>query len=104
MPSAGFSQEPPTSKNLGPLPANPLAPTSVYLIGGRAHLPTMLDYAIRVTQKEHPHFAFDIGIGQVAGNIGTTLVPTGVPAQPYAPLNVDLQARHIIGIGLSIRP
>jgi hypothetical protein len=64
----------------------------------------MLDYAIRVTQKEHPHFAFDIGIGQVAGNIGTTLVPTGVPAQPYAPLNVDLQARHIIGIGLSIRP
>ena len=99
VPSAGFSQEPPTSKNLGPLSA-----TSVYLLQGRAHLPTTLDYAIRVTQKEHPHFALDFGIGQVAGNIGTTLVPTGVPAQPYAPLNIDLQARHIIGVGLSIRP
>jgi hypothetical protein len=99
VPSAGFSQEPPTSKNLGPLSA-----TSVYLLQGRAHLPTTLDYAIRVTQKEHPHFALDIGIGQVAGNIGTTLVPTGIPAQPYAPLNVNLGARHIIGVGLSIRP
>jgi len=99
VPSAGFSQEPPTSKNLGPLSA-----TSVYLIQGRAHLPTTLDYAVRITQKEHPHFAFDIGIGQVAGVIGTTLVPTGIPAQPYAPLNVDLQARHVVGVGLSIRP
>jgi hypothetical protein len=99
VPSAGFSQEPPTSKNLGPLSA-----TSVYLLQGRAHLPTTLDYAIRVTQKEHPHFALDIGVGQVAGNIGTTLVPTGIPAQPYAPLNVNLSARHIIGVGLSVRP
>lgn len=99
VPSAGFTQEPPTAKNLGPLSA-----TSVYLIQGRAHLPTTLDYAIRVTQKEHPHFALDIGIGQVAGNIGTTLVPTGIPAQPYAPLNVNIDARHVIGMGLSIRP
>lgn len=99
VPSAGFSQEPPTSKNLGPLSA-----TSVYLLQGRAHLPTTLDYAVRITQKEHPHFAFDVGVGQVAGNIGTTLVPTGIPARPYAPLNIDLKARHIIGIGLSIRP
>jgi hypothetical protein len=36
--------------------------------------------------------------------IGTTLVPTGVPSQPYAPYPINLQARHIIGIGLSIRP
>ena len=57
----------------------------------------------RVTQKENPHFAFDIGIGQVAGNIGTTLIPTGNPAQPYAPLAVDLQARHVVGMGLSLR-
>lgn len=99
VPSAGFSQEPPTSKNLGPL-----SPTSVYLVQGRAHLPTTLDYAIRVTQKEHPHFALDIGVGQVAGNIGTTLVPTGNPLQPYAPLNINLEARHVIGVGLSIRP
>jgi hypothetical protein len=99
VPAAGFSQEPPTSKNLGPLSA-----TSVFLLQGRAHLPTTLDYAIRITQKEHPHFAFDVGVGQVAGNIGTTLVPTGIPAQPFAPLNIDLKARHIVGVGLSIRP
>jgi hypothetical protein len=98
VPSAGFSQQPPTAKNLGAHSA-----TSVYLMQGRAHLPTTLDYAIRVTQKDHPHFAVDFGIGQVAGNIGTTLVPTGVPGQ-YAPLNVNLEARHVIGLGLSIRP
>lgn len=99
VPSAGFSQEPPTSKNLGTL-----SPTSVYLVQGRAHLPTTLDYAVRVTQKEHPHFALDFGVGQVAGNIGTTLVPTGNPLQPYIPLNINLEARHVIGMGLSIRP
>jgi len=33
-----------------------------------------LDYAIRVTQITHPRFAFDIGVGQIAGNIGTTYV------------------------------
>ena len=99
VPAAGFSQEPPTSKNLGPLSA-----TSVYLLQGRAHLPTTLDYAIRITQKDHPHFAFDLGVGQVAGNIGTTLVPTGIPVRPYAPLNIDLKARHVVGVGLSIRP
>jgi Protein of unknown function (DUF3034). len=99
VPSAGFSQEPPTAKNLGAHSA-----TSVYLLEGRAHLPTTLDYAIRVTQKDHPHFALDLGVGQVAGNIGTTLVPTGNPLQPYAPLTINLQARHVIGVGLSIRP
>ena len=91
----GFTQEPPTSKNLGAIPLS--------LRVGRAHLPTTLDYAVRVTQKENPHFAFDIGVGQVAGNIGTTLIPTGNPAQPYAPLAVDLQARHVVGMGLSLR-
>ena len=44
--------------------------------GRRAHLPTTLDYAVRVTQKENPHFAFDIGVGQIAGNVGTTAVVT----------------------------
>ncbi|HUV68475.1 MAG TPA: hypothetical protein VMW15_02355 [Terracidiphilus sp.] len=98
VPSAGFSQEPPTSKNLGAYSA-----TSVYLVQGRAHLPTTLDYAIRVTQKDHPHFALDFGIGQVAGNIGTTYFnPPGTSV--LEPLNVDLQARHVLGIGLSIRP
>ena len=95
VPSAGFSQEPPTSVNLGAI-----------LVGGRAHLPTTLDYAVRVTQKDHPHFAFDVGVGQVAGMIGTTEVATGLPAPypPYVAVPVNLEARHIIGVGLSIRP
>ena len=95
VPSAGFSQEPPTSVNLGAI-----------LVGGRAHLPTTLDYAVRVTQKDHPHFAFDIGVGQVAGMIGTTQVATGLPP-PYPAtvlVPVNLEARHVIGVGLSIRP
>lgn len=94
VPAAGFTQEPPTATNLGAI-----------LVGGRAHLPTTLDYAVRVTQKENPHFAFDLGIGQVAGNIGTAELPTGLPA-PYPPvvlIPVNLQARHVFGMGLSYR-
>jgi hypothetical protein len=94
VPSAGFTQEPPTSKNLGAI-----------LVGGKAHLPTTLDYAVRITQTDAPHFAFDIGVGQVAGNIGTAELPTGLPA-PYPPvvfIPVNLQARHVVGMGLSYR-
>jgi hypothetical protein len=94
VPSVGFTQEPATSKNLGAI---------LYPPGGRAHIPTTLDYAVRITQKEAPHFSFDIGIGQVAGNIGTTMVPTGVPSNPYVPLAVNLEARHVVGMGLSYR-
>jgi hypothetical protein len=102
VPAAGFSQEPPQVTNLSAIlysftPGGPMP-------GASAHIPTTLDYAIRVTQKEHPHFAFDIGVGQVAGMIGTTLVPTGNPMEPYAPLPVNLDARHVVGVGLSIRP
>jgi hypothetical protein len=94
VPSAGFTQEPPTSKNLGAI-----------LVGGKAHLPTTLDYAVRITQREAPHFSLDIGIGQVAGNIGTAELPTGLPA-PYPPvvfIPVNLEARHVVGMGLSYR-
>jgi hypothetical protein len=91
VPAVGFTQQPPTSKNLGLL---------LYPPGGRAHLPTTLDYAVRVTQKENPHFAFDIGVGQVAGQIGTTAVLT--PAGPLF-IPVNLQARHVLGMGLSLR-
>jgi hypothetical protein len=94
VPSFGFTQEPPQVKNLGAI-----------LLGGKAHIPTTLDYAVRVAQKDNPHFAFDIGVGQVAGVIGQTAVPTGLPA-PYPPvvlLPVDLQAKHIFGMGLSYR-
>lgn len=93
VPSAGFTQEPHTSKNLG------------YIIPGGAHVPTTLDYAVRVTQAEHPHFSFDIGIGQVAGNIGTAVLPTGLP-EPYPPtvsIPVNLEARKVLGLGLSYR-
>jgi hypothetical protein len=91
VPAAGFTQEPPTSKNLGAILFPP---------GGRAHLPTTLDYAVRITQKENPHFAFDIGVGQVAGMIGTTaaLTPNGPVLIP-----VNLQARSVFGMGLSLR-
>jgi hypothetical protein len=94
VPSAGFTQEPRTSQNLG------------LLLPGGVHLPTTLDYAVRITQRDHPHFAFDAGIGQVAGNIGTAVLPTGLPA-PYPPtvsIPVNLQARHVFGMGISIRP
>ena len=94
VPSVGFTQEPHTSVNLGAI---------LPITGG--HLPTTLDYAVRVTQREHPHFAFDIGVGQVAGSIGTAVLPTGLPA-PYPPtvsLPVNLQARHVVGMGLSYR-
>jgi hypothetical protein len=94
VPSAGFTQQPHTARNLS------------LLLPAGGHLPTTLDYAVRVTQREHPHFAFDIGIGQVAGNIGTAVLPTGLPA-PYPPvfaLPVNLQARHVLGMGISVRP
>jgi hypothetical protein len=94
VPSAGFTQQPHTAQNLG------------LLLPGGVHLPTTLDYAVRITQRTHPHFAFDAGIGQVAGNIGTAVLPTGLPA-PYPPavfLPVNLEARHLFGLGFSIRP
>lgn len=94
VPSAGFTQEPPQIKNLGAI-----------LVGGKAHIPTTLDYALRITRKENAHFAFDIGVGQVAGTIGSTQVPTNLPP-PYPPVvtvPVNLQARSVVGIGLSYR-
>lgn len=86
VPAAGFTQEPPQVKDLGQL-----------LIGGKAHIPTTLDFAVRVTQKENPHFAFDIGVGEVANVIGTTFIyPAG-----FVPVN--LHARNIVGVGLTLR-
>jgi hypothetical protein len=94
VPAVGATQEPPQVKNLGAI-----------LVSGSAHLPTTLDYAVRVTQKDNPHFAADIGIGHVAGNIGSTVVPTGLPAPypPYATLPIDLQATKVFGCGISFR-
>jgi len=94
VPSAGFTQEPPQVKNLALI---------LYPPGSKAHIPTTLDYAVRVTQKENPHFSFDIGIGQVAGQIGYTAVPTGVANPPYVVIPVDLKARKVLGMGLSFR-
>jgi hypothetical protein len=91
VPAVGFTQEPPNIKNLA----------LALLPGTTAHIPTTLDYAIRVTQRDHPHFAFDIGIGQVAGQIGTTAVVT---PNGLIPVPINLDARHVLGVGLSIRP
>jgi hypothetical protein len=74
---------------------------NIPLVAGKADLPTTIDYAVRVTQKDHPHFAFDIGVGQVAGNIGA--IPTGLPAGEPQSIPVNLEARHVIGMGLSYR-
>jgi hypothetical protein len=97
VPSAGFTQEPPTAKGLGPAP-----PNGIPFVAGKADLPTTLDYAVRFTQREHAHFSFDIGVGQVAGNIGS--IPTGLPSPYPASIPVNLEARHVVGLGLSIRP
>ncbi len=113
VPSAGFTQEPKTSVNL-----NTLLNSSLYLCEQltacnpasyplmSAHIPTTLDYAVRITQKEKPHFSFDIGVGQVAGNIGSIYVPNPYfPAlgPPVVTTPVNLQARTIVGVGLSYR-
>jgi hypothetical protein len=113
VPSAGFTQEPKTSVNLNNMLnaalyqcelATLCNPASYPLMS--AHIPTTMDYAVRVTQREHPHFAADIGVGQVAGNIGSIYV-----ANPYYPVlgppvvttPVNLQARHVVGMGISYR-
>lgn|GEM_PF-679288 len=100
VPSAGFTQEPRVVKGLGPNP-----PAGIPLASGKTDLPTTMDYAVRVTQREHPHFAFDLGVGQVAGNIGAIPVATGLPAPYPAVVNVpvNLEARHVVGMGLSFR-
>jgi len=117
VPSAGFTQEPKTSVNLNTLLNAALYqceaelacnPASYPLMS--AHIPTTLDYAVRVTQKDKPHFAFDIGVGQVAGNIGSIYVANPY-FSPVNPLNgppvvttpVNLQARTVVGMGLSYR-
>jgi hypothetical protein len=117
VPSAGFTQEPKTSVNLNTLlnaalyqceAAKACSPTSYPLMS--AHIPTTLDYAVRVTQRDKPHFSFDIGVGQVAGNIGSIYVANPyfnplVPADgpPVVTTPVLLQARHVVGMGLSYR-
>lgn len=90
VPAAGFTQQPPQVENLGAI-----------LVGGKAHIPTTLDYAVRITQKDNPHFAFDVGVGQVAGTIGYTAIPTGPTTVTLVPVN--LKARSVFGMGLSLR-
>lgn len=94
VPAVGFTQEPPQVVNLKPILFPP---------GSGAHIPTTMDYAVRVTQKENPHFALDVGVGHVAGVIGRTAIPTGVPNPPYVLVPIDLKANTVFGTGLSIR-
>jgi hypothetical protein len=99
VPALGFTQEPPQVKNLSAILYNSKTGT----LGAPAHIPTTMDYAVRITQKDNPHFAFDIGAGHVAGTIGDTLVATGVPTNPYVVVPVDLKANAVFGMGLSLR-
>jgi len=92
IPSAGFAQEPPQVKNLN----------AILFPGTRAHIPTTLDYAVRITQREHAHFSVDLGVGQVAGQIGRVPVVIGGVLVGSAPVNLD--ARHVFGMGISYRP
>jgi hypothetical protein len=92
VPAVGFTQEPPQVENLGAI-----------LVGGSAHIPTTIDYAVRFTQKDDPHFAFDVGVGHVAGTIGQTALPTGVAVPPFVLVPVDLKANSVFGMGLSFR-
>ena len=94
VPAIGFTQEPPQVVNLKPILFPP---------GSGAHIPTTMDYALRVTQKENPHFAFDIGVGHVAGVIGYTAVPTGVITPPFVVVPIDLKANTVVGTGFSFR-
>jgi len=88
VPAAGFTQEPYHVKNLG------------LLVPGGGQIPTTLDYAVRITQRENARFSFDAGIGQVAGQIGYTELPTPIgPA--IVPVNLD--ARKVFGIGASYK-
>lgn len=113
VPSAGFTQEPKTAVNLNNLLnanlygcelASLCNPASYPLMS--AHLPTTLDYAVRVTQRDNAHFSFDIGVGQVAGNIGSIYVPNPYypsVGPPVVTTPVNLQARSVVGMGLSWR-
>ena len=113
VPSAGFTQQPKTAVNLNTLLnaalyqcelAGYCNPASYPLMS--AHIPTTLDYAVRVTQKDKPHFSFDIGVGQVAGNIGSIYVPNPyfpTVGPPVVTTPVNLQARSVVGMGLSYR-
>ena len=117
VPSAGFTQEPRTAVNLNNLLNAALfkceallacSPAAYPLMS--AHLPTTLDYAVRVTQKDNPHFSFDVGVGQVAGNIGSIYVAnpyfnpyTPATGPPVVTTPVNLDARSVVGIGLSYR-
>ena len=113
VPAAGFTQQPRTAVNLNTLlnaalyqceAEHACAPSSYPSMS--ADLPTTLDYAVRITQRDKPHFAFDIGVGQVAGRIGSIYVPNPYfPAAgpPVVPAPVNLQAREVFGLGLSYR-
>jgi hypothetical protein len=88
IPAAGFTQEPYHVKNLE------------QLVPGGGQIPTTLDYAVRVTQRENARFSVDVGVGQVAGQIGYTELPTP-GGLIVAPVNLD--ARKVFGVGASYK-
>jgi hypothetical protein len=118
VPSAGFASEPSNIKNLDELLATYGAALDYYdgttaYANNRPHIPTTLDYAVRFTQRKDAHFSVDIGVGQLANNIGTIAVPNpaaGVSCSPSPScpvlfaVPISLDARHVFGFGISFRP
>ena len=98
VPAVGFTQEARTSKGLGVA-----SYTSLPLVAGKADVPTTLDYAVRITQRERSHFALDLGIGQVASSIGSAPTFTFPNPSPTGVASVNLQAKKVFGMGLSYR-
>ena len=91
VPSAGFTQQSSSVKYLSSI---------LYPFPGKAHVPTSLDYAVRITQKQDPHFSVDLGVGQVANQIGSTAVVVGTT--PVV-VPVQLKARQVFGMGICYR-
>lgn len=118
VPSAGFTSEPSNIKNLDQYLAAEGAALDYYdgittYANNRPHIPTTLDYAVRFTQRKDAHFSVDIGVGQLANRIGYISIQNpavGVTCSPspscpvLLPYPIDLDARHVFGMGISIRP
>jgi hypothetical protein len=111
VPSAGFACQPSNIKNLDEYLAFSGYELTLAGVPGftnnRPHIPTTLDYAVRFTQRKNARFSADIGIGQLANNIGYVAVAN--PYYPsagtaYVPVPISLDARHVFGFGISFRP
>lgn len=97
VPSGGFTSESSDVKNLN----NPLVP--LLYPGTRLHIPTTVDYAIRITQRKDPHFSIDIGGGHVGNGIGSVSATNPLPPPALAPVPLNIDANSVFGAGIAWR-